>query len=223
MQRKLFFSILFASSLASQAQAAFFNSNDAQVYAAFAQGATVQDFESPGSLVPYVLSDLNDGLNGSTTIPSNAQVGGQFSGLHFHSGGGSFNDPVNSPGTPAALLSLDAKLGQNVIGSLEINTETLALDSFVEVVFTLALQNRIGFWLNPALGQVRLSAFDSNQNQLESGIGDAGNFVGISHTANEIKYISIVSQNLGKGFTLDTLTYGRSGGGNTVPEPSTLC
>ena len=78
----------------------------------------------------------------------------------------------------------------------------------------------MGIWLNPGLGNVTFSAFDSDGMQLETVTGTAGNFVGIDRAANEIRHVSIVTQ--GGGFTGDDLTYGRTGTTSTVAEPASL-
>jgi hypothetical protein len=217
---------------APAAHADFINTTDNTVYTTFASGATVQSFSSIATLTPLALSSYANAFGG-TTVPSTAELGSQISGLHFHSGGASFNDPVGNPGTPAAFLQLtggiagDAHSASNVVGSIQINTDTLDLGQFVEVIFTGGLQNRVGVWLNPALGDVTFSAFDSSGNQLETGTGTAGSFVGIKRTSNDIKFASIVGGT--KGFTIDDLTYGTTGGttnggtsGGAVPEPGTM-
>ena len=212
---------------ASSAHAATINTNDTAVYDAFAVGATVQTFESTG-LTPLALSSYTNAANSSTAVLATAQLGGQIAGLHFHSGGASPGDPVGNPGTPTALLQLqgaiagDAHSASNVVGSLEINTENLDLDQFLEIIFTGGvLQDRVGVWLNPGLGNVTFSAFDSTGTPLESVTGTAGNFVGIDRAANEIRVVSIVNQG-GTGFTIDDLTYGRTGTTSTVAEPGSL-
>ncbi len=229
---KLLFPVLMACAVAAPAHALVINTNDAAAYTDFASGATLQNFETTGSLVPFALDDYADGLDNSTAIPLAAQVSNQFTGLHFHSGGGSFNDPVGNPGTHAALLNLtgglagDAQSASNVIGALDLTSDDqdiLKLDAFVEIIFTESMQGRVGFWLNPALGNVVFSAFDVDGGLLENVVGNAGNFVGISRDTNDIRFVSIVSQGRGVGFTIDDLTYGRGDNdNNTVPEPSTL-
>jgi hypothetical protein len=233
LSRGFFAGVLSVSlSLAGRpAVAQFFNTNDPGIYATFATGATVQTFEAVPTLTPLALTSYTNAYavpGSTTTVPASGQLGGQIGGLHFHSGGGSFNDPVGTPGTPTALLSLqggiagDAHSPTNVVGALDINTDVLKLDAFVEVIFTTVLQNRVGFWLNPALGAVTFTAFDSTGTSLLSGTGNAGNFVGIARPTDEIKFVSIVSQNTGVGFTIDDLTYGTAGTTTQVPEPSSL-
>jgi hypothetical protein len=116
----------------------------------------------------------------------------------------------------------DAHSATNVVGSLEINTENLDLDNFIEVVFITGLQSRAGVWLNPSLGNVTFSAFDSTGTQLESFTGTAGNFVGVDRPNADIKFLSIVGG--ANGFTVDDLTYAGATAPptNAVPEPSVL-
>lgn len=216
---------LLAAAVTPTAHAAFINTNDVSVYNAFALGATVQTFETIAGLAPLgILSYAN------TEVPAGAQLGGAIPGLHFHSGGGSFNDPVGTPGTPTAFLQLqggiagDARSGTNVIGSLEINTTTLNVSQFFEIIFTDTLRNRAGLWLNPSLGPVTITAFDSTGTSLENGIGTAGNFVGFQRPTNDIKFLSIVSTSA-TGFTADDLTYGVVGSappGGAAPEPASF-
>jgi hypothetical protein len=166
----------------------------------------------------------------NVNVPSGTLLGGQINGVFFHSGGASFNDPVGNPGTPAALLQLSggiashARSGSNVMGSLEINSTTLDLTQFVEIVFTDTLKDRVGVWLNPTLGNVTISAFGATGNSLESGTGTAGNFVGFQRATSDIKFISIVGGP--NRFTVDDLTYGTSTtstpGAAAAPEPGTL-
>ena len=163
-------------------------------------------------------------LNSSTAVPLSAQLGGQIAGLHFHSGGAAFSNPSANPGTPTAFLQLqgliagNAHSGSNVVGSLEINTQQLDLDNFVEVIFTTTLQNRAGVWLNPALGSALFTAFDATGASLESVTGSAGNFVAVTRATNDIKFVSIVGGL--SGFTIDDLTYGLvDSAPREVPEP----
>ena len=203
------------------------DTNDVTVYNQFASGAVIQTFESISGVTPLGLNSYANALNSSTAVPATAQLGLDISGLLFHSGGGSSNNPVGNPGTPTAVLQLlagiagDARSPTNVVGSLEIMTENLDLDRFIEVVFIDALQSRAGVWLNPALGNVVFTAFDSGLNVIESTTGTAGNFVGIVRPTAEIKFLSIVGG--ASGFTVDDLTYGTSTTPpSSVPEPSSL-
>lgn len=202
------------------------NTNDVNVYNTFATGATLQNFENIAGMTPLPLDSYDNALNSSTAVPAAAQLGLDIPGLLFHSGGGSFNDPTGNPGTPTALLDLglivdDAHSASNVVGSLEINTENLDLDQFIEIDFINALQARVGLWLNPSLGNVTMTAFDSGGNSLESVSGTAGNFVGFERSAADIKFVSIVNNN-NAGFTVDDLTYGGARTTTPVSEPGSL-
>ena len=200
------------------------NTNDLTVYNAFAAGATIQTFESVAGLTPLGLGSYLNALNSSTAVPLSAQLGGQIAGLHFHSGGATPSNPSANPGTPTAFLQLQSLIAgnahsvSNVVGSLEINTQQLDLDNFVEVIFTTTLQNRAGVWLNPALGSALFTAFDATGIGLESVIGSAGNFVAVTRATNDIKFVSIVGGP--SGFTIDDLTYGLvDSAPREVPEP----
>jgi hypothetical protein len=201
------------------------NTNDptSAAYLAFVAGATVQNFEGVSGVTALAITTYTDGL----AVPASAQMGGQIPGLHFHSGGGSAKDPVGTPGTPVALLSLgggiagNAHSPTNVVAPLEINTQTLGLGfDFLEIVF-LTPVNRVGVWLNPARGNAGLNAQDVNLSTIESVAGTAGNFVGVSLPTASIKNVSIVAAQA-TGFTIDDLTYGANGTTSTIPEPSTL-
>ena len=202
-----------------------FNTSDLDVYNLFATGATVQTFESIAGMTPLGLTSYANALDSSTAVPAAAQLGLDIPGFLFHSGGGSFNNPAGNPGTPTALLALSGTLADdpqsptNVVGSLEINTEQLDLDHFLEIVSIDALQSRVGVWLNPSLGNVTFSAFDSTGSQLETTQGTAGNFVGIQRAAADIKFVSVVGG--AAGFTIDDLTFAGAPT-TTVPEPTTF-
>ena len=212
--KRIGLSIIFVLGARAVAVGAPINTNDINVYNAFATGATVQNFENVSGMTPLDLSSYANALNSTTAVPAAAQLSLDIDGLLFHSGGGSFNDPTGAgkQGTPTALLSLsggtagDAHSATNVVGSLEINSENLDLDQFIEVVFINSLQSRVGFWLNPSLGNVLFTAFDSTGTQLEQQTGTAGNFVGFERASADIHFISVIGLN-GTGFTVDDLTY----------------
>jgi hypothetical protein len=209
----------------SSAVAATFNTNDVDVYNAFAAGATVQSFEGVGGVTPLPISVYTDGL----PVPGASHLQAQIGGLHFHSGGASPNDLIGNPGTPVALLALegaiagDARSPTNVVAPLKFDTDLLGLaGDFLEIVFATPV-NRVGAWLNPGLGGALLTALDADLLTIENVNGSAGNFVGVEIATNSIRAISIVAT--GAGFTIDDLTYGTTGTTpppTSVPEPSTL-
>jgi PEP-CTERM motif len=214
------------------AVAAPINTNDINVYKVFATGATVQNFENIGGTTPLDLSSYANTTNSSTAVPAAAQLSLDINGLLFHSGGGSFNDPTGNPGTPTALLSLsgglagDAHSTTNVVGPEQVKSDpadpdVLDLDGFIEIVFINSLQSRAGVWLNPSLGNVLFTAFDSTGAQLEQFTGTAGNFVGVDRPTADVKFLSIISLSA-SGFTVDDLTYAGSNASSEVPEPGTI-
>jgi hypothetical protein len=217
----------------SSAGATPVNTNDINVYNTFKTGATVQSFESIAGVTPLALNNsYTTALNASTTVPVGAQLLLDITGLLFHSGGGSVNDPTNTTNaTPTAVLQLggtiagDAHSATNVVGSQAIKTapgdpDLLDIDQFIEIVFINALQSRVGVWLNPSLGNVLITAFGPTAfNQLEQFTGNAGNFVGFNRPTADIKHISIIG--LAGGFTVDDLTYAGAPTAS-VPEPGTF-
>ena len=218
--------VVSALALSSLSMATPINTNDINIYNTFATGATLQNFENVSGKTALSLSIYTNALNSSTAVPATAQLSLDIPGLLFHSGGGSFNNPTGNPGTPTALLRLDDNVSAdahsvtNVVGSLEINTENLDLDQFIEIVFINTLQARVGVWLNPSLGNVTMTAFDSTGSSLESVAGAAGNFVGFERSTADIKFVSIV--NTAGGFTIDDLTYAGAGTTTPVSEPGSL-
>jgi hypothetical protein len=98
MMKRLALIAAVLAATASAAHATPINTNSSTAYNLFAVGATVQTFESVGGLTPLPLSSYANALNSSTAVPASAQLGGQITGLHFHSGGASFNNPVGKPG-----------------------------------------------------------------------------------------------------------------------------
>jgi hypothetical protein len=217
--------------VSSTAAATTINTNDVNVYNAFAAGATLVNFTTVSGLTPLPLTSYANTTDASIPVPPTALLSNQIAGLHFHSGGGSFNNPAATPGTPAALLALDggiagdARSSANVFGALQIQTSpndptVLDLNAFVEIIFTGGNVNRAGVWLNPSLGNVLLTVFDSSGSSLESIIGSAGNFVAVERAANDIRFLSLVSVSQ-SGFTADDLTFGQASVTNPTDAPST--
>jgi hypothetical protein len=131
----------------------------------------------------------------------------------------------------------DAKSGSTVLGSVDFDFTTKFNSSALIEIFFPTRVAKVGFWLNPSLGNVELIAADTNfafsglpETNLEIGLVTAGNFVGIERAAADIGGFKIIA--LGTtGFTIDDFTFGGAstgggggGGGGTpgVPEPVTL-
>jgi hypothetical protein len=120
----------------------------------------------------------------------------------------------------------DAKSGTTVLGPVNFDFQThFEGGSFLEIFFPTKV-SKVGFWLNPSLGNVKLIAADTNfafsrlpETNLE--IVDevhAGNFVGIERPTADIGGLKVLG--IGpKGFTIDDFTFGA--GASSVPEPDT--
>jgi hypothetical protein len=195
----------------------------------FQTGATVNSFESIAGRTPQAITAYTAG----DPVSSAAFVFDQISGVKFSVGG--------APGTNApALYSLtggiagDAKSPSTVLGPVDFDfTTKFNSGALIEIFFPTKV-SKVGFWLNPSLGNVLLIAADTNfafsgdpETTLESGTVTAGNFVGIERAAADIGGFKIIA--LGAtGFTIDDFTFGGTGtgggGGGTpgVPEPATL-
>jgi hypothetical protein len=101
--------------------------------------------------------------------------------------------------------------------------------ALIEIFFPTKV-SRVGFWLNPSLGNALIIAADTNfalsgmtETTLESGSVTAGNFVGIERATADIGGFKIIALGT-NGFTIDDFTVG--GASTTppsnVPEPATL-
>jgi hypothetical protein len=101
--------------------------------------------------------------------------------------------------------------------------------ALIEIFFPTKV-SKVGFWLNPSLGNVEIIAADTNfafsginETILEMGAVTAGNFVGIQRATADIGGFKIEALGgaTSKGFTIDDFTFG-AGTTSTVPEPGTL-
>ena len=149
-----------------------------------------------------------------------------MTGLRFTVGG--------SPGDARpVLLELEASIGGDamspttVLGPAEMDPQLTNFSSaFIEIIFDTKV-SRMGFWLNPSLGNVLMIAsteFGGGGVQLETlASGTAGNFVGFSRPTADIGLVAIIP--LGGGFTIDDLTYAASSTDpppSSVPEPTSM-
>jgi hypothetical protein len=216
------FVILAGLAFQRPAEAAPIITTDPVVVAAFQSGATVQNFDAIGGRTPLAIAAYTGGL----AIPAGALLYDELAGVRFTVGG--------SPGdSRAVLLSLtggiagDATSPPTVLGPATMEDqgtqETDFQNAFMEMIFDTKV-NRVGFWLNPSLGNVLILAFDAFAGtELESiPNAPAGSFVGFQRALNDIGAISIVP--LGSGFTIDDLTYGTTQvtPPPPVPEPGVL-
>src|SRR3989440_12697180 len=87
----------------------------------------------------------------------------------------------------------------------------------IEIFFFPTKVSKVGFWLNPSLGNVSLIAADTNfafsnlnETTLETGTVTAGYFVGISRATADIGGFKIIGLAGTAGFTIDDFTYAAS-------------
>jgi hypothetical protein len=121
----------------------------------------------------------------------------------------------------------DATSPTNVLGSADMAGNT-KFEGFIEIYFPTKV-DRIGFWLNPALGPVLIvakdnqTAFSGNpvENQLETGTVTAGKFVGFQRASADIGGVTVIALDP-LGMTLDDLTFHAGTTNTTVPEPGIL-
>lgn len=208
---------------ASLAEAAAVNTSDPGVVSAFQSGATVANFENISGRTPQAITSYTVGVPVSDT----ANIFDEISGVRFSVGG--------APGTNApALFSLggaiagDAKSPSTVLGPVDFDfTTKFNNQALIEIFFPVKV-SRVGFWLNPSLGNALLIAADTNfafsglpETTLETApLVNAGNFVGIERPTADIGGFKIIA--LGAtGFTIDDFTFGGTPT-TSVPEPGTL-
>jgi hypothetical protein len=214
-----------ALALAGVAEATVVNTNDPTAVANFQSGATVNDFENVPTRTPQAISAYTP----PEVVSAGAGVFNEIPGVQFSVGG--------VPGTNRpALYSLtdgiagDAKSPTTVLGPVSFDDPPTTLfgpGAQIEIFFPTKVA-KVGFWLNPALGNVTIIALDTNfafsgqpESNLETGTNvTAGNFVGIERPTADIGGFKILG--LGQnGFTIDDFTFGGSSS-TTVPEPGTL-
>jgi hypothetical protein len=212
-----------ALALAGVAEADIVNTNDPTAVANFQSGATVNNFENVPTRTPQTISAYTQG----DPVSADARVFDQIPGVQFSVGG---QVGVNTP----ALFSLsdgiagDAKSPTTVLGPVSFEDTTLfgAGGALIEIFFPTKV-SRVGFWLNPSLGDVQIIALntlfafsgDPTETNLESGNVTAGNFVGIERPTADIGGFKIIGL-AAAGFTADDFTFG--GTATPTPEPGTL-
>jgi hypothetical protein len=98
----------------------------------------------------------------------------------------------------------------------------------IEIFFPVKV-SKVGFFLNPSLGNATIIAADTNfafskltETTLETGTNvTAGNFVGIQRPTADIGGFKILAASE-KGFTIDNFTFDAGSPTTSVPEPATL-
>lgn len=191
------------------------NTSNAATVAAFQAGIMVNNFESVTGRTPQSISSYTAG----NAIGANAFVFDQLAGVQFSVGG---QVGVNRPALFAlsGAIAGDAKSGDKVLGPVDFEATTNFDTSFIEIYFPVKVA-QVGFWVNPALGNVSFIAADTNfafsglnETLLEQGVGTNGNFVGISRATADIGGFKIFGS-AGKAFTIDDFSYGTA---SPVPE-----
>jgi hypothetical protein len=210
--------------LAAASEGAVIDTNTPGVVSTFQAGATVTSFEGIAGKTPKAITSYTTG----DPVANTAFLFNEIPGVQFSVGG--------APGTnQPALYSLtggiagDARSPSTVLGPVDFDfTTKFNSGALIEIFFPTKV-SRVGFWLNPSLGNVLIIAADTNfafsgltETTLESGNVTAGNFVGIQRATADIGGFKIIA--LGQtGFTIDDFTVGGASptAPGTVPEPAT--
>lgn len=207
--------------LCSVLQAAIVDTNNSGAVSTFQSGATVVSFESISGRTPQEITSYTAG----DPVSSTSFIFDEIPGVQFSVGG---TPGTNSP----ALYKLsggiagDAKSPATVLGPVDFDLTTkFNSNALIEIFFPTKV-SRVGFWLNPSLGNALIIAADTNfafsgvnETTLESGNVTAGNFVGIERPTADIGGFKILALGT-NGFTIDDFTFG--GGTTAVPEPTTF-
>jgi len=198
--------------------------------AAFQSGLTVEDFESISGKTPQTITSYTHNLPGNPGDPVGSPgadpfIFDQLPGVQFSVGGAvGTNEPALFKLTEG--IATDPHSGTTVLGSVVFDFTTRFNSSGLIEIFFPKKVSKVGFWLNPSLGDVQMIALNTNfafskdpdEKILEMGDGTAGNFVGIAHDTADIGGFNIQAKsNTNLGFTLDDFSYG----GTAVPEPGT--
>lgn len=203
-------------------QATIVDTNDSGQVSAFQSGATVVNFESISGRTPQAITSYTVG----DPVSATSFIFDQISGVQFSVGGAvGTNEPALY--TLSGGIAGDAKSPTTVLGSVDFDFKTRFDSSALIEIFFPTKVSKVGFWLNPSLGNVLLIAADTNfafshvtETTLETGNGTAGNFVGIERPTADIGGFKIIALDA-TGFTIDDFTFG-GGGTTSIPEPATL-
>jgi PEP-CTERM motif len=201
--------------------AAVIDTTNPAVISAFQSGATVQTFESISGRTAQPITAYTAG----SPVAATSFLFDQISGVQFSVGG---MVGTNEP----ALYQLSGGIAGGaasptiVLGPVDFDFTTKFNSSALIEIFFPTKVSKVGFWLNPTLGNVTLIAADTNfafshetETTLETGTGTAGHFVGIERPTADIGGFKIGALGA-NGFTIDNFTFG--GTATAVPEPGTL-
>jgi hypothetical protein len=201
------------------------NTSNPALVAAFQTGATVNNFESISGRTPQAISAYTAG----DAVSPSSFIFDQIAGVKFSVGGApGTNEPALYQLTGA--IAGDAHSGNTVLGPVDFDfTTKFNSNALIEIFFPTKV-SRVGFWLNPSLGNALIIAADTNfafsgttETTLDSGTVTAGNFVGIDLGTASIGGFKVIALGT-NGFSIDDFTFAgaNGGGGSSVPEPSTL-
>ncbi len=203
------------------AGAAGIDSTDPGLIAAFQSGLTVQTFESLAGRTPQAITAYTQG----DPVNANAFVFNQVPGVQF-SVGGAVGTNMPALYQLGGAIAGNAHSASTVLGPVDFDfTTKFGPGAFIEVFFPVKVSS-VGFWLNPALGNVTLIAADTNfafsglvETTLETFAGTAGRFAGISRPTADIGGFKIIGIGA-TGFSVDDFSYGAAGGVTPIPEPA---
>jgi hypothetical protein len=211
--------IVFAAFLPLDSNALVVKTTDPGVVASFQAGATIENFDD---LPALTITSYSSGQ----TVPTANQLSSRnlisFTSPFYNSGGASFNDPVNNPGTPIGIfapsggIAGDVKSGTHVAGPLATGSDEAFNNGFMEVIFPTDIQ-LVGFSITHASAPITMFLKDSTNTNLSTGdfqvTGSEGEFIGIQRDSADIRGITI---GFTESFTIDDFTF--SAATTTVPE-----
>ena len=201
--------------------AAGIDPTDPGLIAAFQSGLTVQTFESLAGRTPQAITAYTQGV----AVNPTAFVFNQVPGVQF-SVGGAVGTNMPALYQLGGAIAGNAHSASTVLGPVDFDfTTKFGPGAFIEVFFPVKVSS-VGFWLNPALGNVTLIAADTNfafsglaETTLETFAGTAGRFAGISRPTADIGGFKIIGTGP-TAFTVDDFSYGAAGGVTPIPEPA---
>lgn len=220
------FAVVGACLLPGIASASILVTTDPAAIAAFQSGATIETFDD---LTAFGITSYGAGQNVSAAESFSSRDGATKP--TFHSGGGSFNDPVGNPGTPIGIvapggtISGDVVSLNNVAAPLVVGTTELFNRGFMEIIFPDDVA-RVGFWVTH--GTISLDLRDDGGTTHTTGdfavTVTAKQFVGISRDNADVKVAALIGVQGTEAFTIDDMTYSTTplGSSTTVPEAGTF-
>jgi hypothetical protein len=181
-------------------------------------------FEGISGVTPQAITNYTAG----NPVSSTAFIFNQIPGVQFSVGG------MVGTNEPAVYqlsggIAGDAKSPTKVLGPVDFDFTTKFNSSGLIEIFFPTKVSKVGFWLNPSLGNVLMIAADTNfafshetETTLEMGTGTAGNFVGIERPTADIGGFKIQATAGSNGFTIDDFTFGGATASTDAPEPGSL-